>query len=146
MPAVLPMMCPELRPTTGDADAGPNTAQNYPVLTSAQSSRGVTVVEGTVESTPNTSFVLDLYSNTSADPSGYGEGESYLGSWISTTDANGRAAFGLVCNATISEGRFITATATDPNGNTSEFSNGIEVGSSLVPSLSISDASLREGR
>ena len=56
-----------------DADTGPNNLQNYPVLTGATQ----TTVAGTLNSTPNTTFTLEFFSNTECDPSGYGEGETF---------------------------------------------------------------------
>jgi hypothetical protein len=37
--------------------------------------------------------VLEFYANGSADPSGYGEGQRYLGAATVTTDAAGSASF-----------------------------------------------------
>ena len=39
-----------------------------------------------------------------------------------TTDGSGNASFTVTFSATVAVGQFITATATDPNNNTSEFS------------------------
>ena len=63
-----------------DVDTGGNNLQNYPVITFAQSyANGTTVIQGTLNSNPNTTFTLDFYYSSEADPSGYGEGEFYLG-------------------------------------------------------------------
>src|SRR5262249_20309335 len=69
----------------------------------------------------STTITLDFYSNSSVDPSGYGEGQIYLGSTTVTTDGSGNATFNATVAAS-SSGQSITATATDPAGNTSEFS------------------------
>src|SRR4029077_8015592 len=59
----------------------------------------------------------------SPDPSGYGQGQTYLGSVQVTTDGNGNASFTVTLTTPVPAGQnYITATATDPNGNTSEFS------------------------
>jgi hypothetical protein len=105
----------------GDADAGPNNFQNYPVLTEARAGAS-TRVAGSLNSTATTTFTLDFYANATADPSGYGEGQRYLGSISVTTDAAGNVSFDTPLPAATSPGEFITATATDPAGNTSEFS------------------------
>ncbi len=100
----------------GDADVGANLQQNYPVLTAAPG--GVT---GTLNSTPNTTFQVDFYANASCDASGNGEGETFLGAFLTiTTDANGNAV--IPFRAADQGGPFITATATNPTNNTSEFS------------------------
>ena len=105
----------------GDADVGNNNLQNYPVLTSVVSGSGSTTIQGTLNSTPNSTFRVEFFSNTTVDPSGYGEGEHYLGFANVTTDASGNASFNITL-AAATGGEFITATATDSAGNTSEFS------------------------
>jgi RHS repeat-associated protein/CSLREA domain-containing protein len=107
---------------TGDADSGPNNLQNFSLLTSVNSEGVSTTVEGSLNSTPNTSFRLEFFANIACDPSGNGEGESYLGSQDVVTDASGNAGFSATLPAGVSGGASVSATATDPGGNTSEFS------------------------
>lgn len=64
--------------------------------------------------------------------SGYGEGETYLGSANVTTDAQGHGAFSFVLPVSV-QGQFITSTATDGAGNTSEFSAATEAVPATVP-------------
>ncbi len=72
---------------------GPNNLQNFPVLTRARSlPNDHTLVSGRFHSAPNTTFVLDFYASATADPSGHGQGQTYLGSITVTTDANGYLA------------------------------------------------------
>ena len=108
---------------TGDGDTGPNNLQNFPVVTSVVV--GSTTVQGTLNSTANTQFTLEFFYSSSCDPSGNGEGENFLGSTTETTNGSGDAPFTVVFPDTVPLGRFITATATDPGGNTSEFSGCI---------------------
>ncbi len=61
-------------------------------------------------------------SSTEADDSAYGEGHTFLGTLDVTTDASGIASFTLTVPELVPLDHFITATATDPAGNTSEFS------------------------
>jgi hypothetical protein len=107
-----------------DADSGANQSQNFPILISAASAAS-TRVQGSLHSTPSSSFTLDFYANSAADPSGYGEGERYLGSASVTTDTDGNAIFNALISAPSTAGEFITATATDALGNTSEFSQAV---------------------
>jgi hypothetical protein len=105
----------------GDADDGPNHLQNYPVILSALCGANP-IITGTLNSTPNTDLTLDFYANTAADPSGYGEGEHYLGSKLVTTDGSGNASFSAPLGGVLPFANSVTATATDVAGNTSEFS------------------------
>lgn len=110
----------------GDADGGPNHGQNYPVITGVAKEGGKTVVKGSLNSTPNTEFIIDLFRNTAANASGYGEGEVPKGLVKVTTDANGHADFTL---SPIDEtgGAFFTATAINTaTGETSEFSQAVK--------------------
>lgn len=73
-----------------DADSGANGLQNYPVLTQVVTdAAGLTLVEGFINSTPNTDFRVDLYASAMADALGYGEAERYKGTSFVTTDAGG---------------------------------------------------------
>jgi titin len=117
----------------GDGDGGANNLQNYPVLSSVTSNGGQTAIQGTLNSSGNTTYNLDFYANSSCDPSGYGEGELYLGSDTVTTDGSGNASFTATLPGSVPAGTCVTATATDPGGNTSEFSACVGVeGSTAV--------------
>ncbi|HHY54572.1 MAG TPA: hypothetical protein GYA08_03965 [Chloroflexi bacterium] len=105
-----------------DPDVGPNLLQNFPLLASVQVVGETATLKGTLESTRTTTFRLDFYANRQCNPSGFGEGETPLGSIEVTTDANGWASFTYVPTATVTSPVSFTVTATDPNRNTSEFS------------------------
>lgn len=70
----------------GDADLGPNRRQNFPVVGNYDTSGGAT---GTLQSTPNTSFLIELFANASCDPSNHGEAEMFVGFAQVTTAADG---------------------------------------------------------
>ena len=106
----------------GDPDTGANNLQNFPVLTSANSSGGNTVIQGTLNSTASTQFAIEFFANNTCDTSGNGEGQTFLGSTNVTTDASGNATINTTLGVSVAMGQLITATATDPAGNTSEFS------------------------
>ncbi len=109
----------------GDADTGANNLQNFPVITSVMP--GSTLIQGTFNSTPNTVFRLEFFSVPTADASGFGEGQTFVGTANVTTDGNGDATYNLSFAPTTPAGQFVTATATDPSGNTSEFSQAVVV-------------------
>ena len=111
----------------GDADGGPNGAQNYPILISAGPAApqgSGTHITGVLNSAASTTFDLDFYSNPpcAPRPQNYLEGQDYIGSIQVTTDGSGNASFDVTLPFTVEAGARIAATATDPNGNTSEFS------------------------
>ena len=93
---------------------GPNNYQNFPVLTSAVSSGGKIAIVGTLNSAASTSYLIQFFANVTADPSGYGQGQTYLGQITVTTDANGNASFTAKFSTSVPAGQFISATATRP--------------------------------
>ena len=107
-----------------DADSGANNLQNFPLITSVLSVGSSTTIQGSLNSTPSTTFQIDFYSSAAVDPSGFGEGALFFGATAVTTDGNGDANINVNFPMALGTGRAVTATATDPNGNTSEFSAG----------------------
>ena len=99
-----------------------NHLQEFPVLSSVTSEGNRVTIQGTFTSTPQTTFSLEFFANRACHPLGFGEGEDHIGSTEVTTDANGTASFTVALLASGTKGQFLTATATDPAGNTSEFS------------------------
>ncbi len=106
---------------SGDGDKGANDLQNFPVLSSVTYAANSTIIHGTLNSAAQQTYQIDLYSSPTCDASGYGEGKTYLGSVAVTTDASGNAAFNLTLPMVLAPNTFVSATATDPMGNTSEF-------------------------
>jgi titin len=104
-----------------DEDVGANELQNYPVLSRAEPGAETRVV-GVLNSTPNTDFVIDVYASAVADPTGHGEGQRWLGSFPAHTDVGGDVFFDVSLPASSEPWELFTTTATDPWGNTSEFS------------------------
>jgi hypothetical protein len=114
--------------TTNDSQGhvGPNNWQNFPMLGVAEAG-SVTTITGTFTEAaePYTTLTLDFYANSAADSSGYGQGQRYLGSAQVATDSAGNKNFVVNLGAATSAGEFISATATGPKGNTSEFAKDI---------------------
>jgi len=105
-----------------DVDTGPNNLQNYPVLTSAISGGGSIFIQGSLNSTPSTTFRVEFFDNVQCDPFGNGEGQTFIGSANIPTDGSCNATINVTLPVNVQSGHVITATATDPTGNTSEFS------------------------
>jgi hypothetical protein len=126
------------RPTPNDpcdADTGANDLQNFPVITSAASSAGTTTIGGTLNSTAGSTFTVDFYASPACNSSGYGEGKIYLGSTMVMTDGSCNGSFNAPLPVAAAAGSYITATATNPDGSTSEFSQCFRMsGGSPVPS------------
>jgi uncharacterized repeat protein (TIGR01451 family) len=105
-----------------DVDSGANQLQNFPDLQSAVLDATIpgTTVTGVLNSTPNTIFVIEVFANDACVPNC--QGKTFLGRFSVTTDANCHAPITATV-APLPCGTALTATATDPAGNTSEFSS-----------------------
>ncbi len=122
-----------------DLDAGANNLQNFPVVASV--TVGSTIVKGSITSTAtSTDLRIEYFANTTCDASGHGEGQRYLGFLDVTTSATGTADIGIVFAESFAIGGFITVTATDAGGNTSEFSKCTQVEQNLAVVNSSDDA------
>lgn len=121
----------------GDVDVGSNTLQNFPVLVGATSNALATIVVGALNSTPG-QFTIDFFSSPVCDPSGFGEGQTPVGSTTIVTDATGNASFTATLSTRVPVGQVITATATSSGNNTSEFSQCVTVSDLTDLSISIS--------
>ena len=108
-------------PNTISSSQGPNHSQNFPVIASANTGSSPTLT-GSLDTLPNSTFTLDFYSSSSPNAMLHGDGAHWLGSKTVTTDSIGNAVFTYPVPTTIDAGDWVTATATDANGNTSEFS------------------------
>jgi hypothetical protein len=112
----------------GDADTGANQLQNFPVLTAVTNTLGGTIIVGTISSQANTTYAIDFYSSATPNPLGSGEGQTWLGATNLTTDGTGINNFTIALPVVALPGRYLSATATDNFGNTSEFAtNAITV-------------------
>lgn len=127
----------------GDGDSGGNGLQNFPLITSSSFSGGSITINGTFNSTANRNFTLRFYQNPTCDPSGNGEGQTYLGSTPVTTDGSGNATYSVTLTGPLVG--VITATATDTTTNsTSEFSACSTVAAVVIPNITINDPVVTE--
>jgi hypothetical protein len=116
-----------------DADGGANLTQNHPVLGPFVTAANAVMINGNLNSVANGTYLLEFF----ASPAGtVRQGRTPIGSTTVTTNAACAASFSLSLPLQ-PVGTAITATATDANGNTSEFSAIILVPASLaIPTLS----------
>lgn len=95
-----------------------NNGQSFPVITSQTISNGAVTLRGTLDSTPETEFVLQFFADSQSLTSAK---QTFLGSTSVLTDDNGHASFRATFPVSDTNVVF-NATATDSSGNTSEFS------------------------
>lgn len=112
---------------SGDGDDGPNLTQNFPVLSDAVSENGMTTISGYLNSIPSRTYRIEFFLNSSTNASGYSEGQLFIGFYNQYVHSDGFGDFIASLPVASSAGQFITATATDPEGNTSEFSPPVSV-------------------
>ena len=128
-----------------DSDGGANNLQNFPILTLAATDGGSTItIDGTMNSATSTTYRLEFFASATANGTGYGEAERYLGSANVTTDGSGNATFSEALSAAVADGEFVTATATvdlggGNFGDTSEFAANVvaTVGTAAPTDLSL---------
>lgn len=128
--------------TPNDPDDGGNRLQNFPVLLSAEidpprsatGRAGGLLVRGRLDIQPGPPrpYVIELFANAACDASGHGPGEIRLGAFERELSDPGGVepdgeAFTIGLAETVPAGTWLTSTATDPDGNTSELSACIEV-------------------
>ncbi len=124
-----------------DADSGANGLQNFPVLTNAAVAFGSLSVQGTLNSTASSTYRLEFFATPAWDATCIPEGETFLGATNVTTDGSGNAVFNATFATAPATNLLVTATATDANGDSSEFSAGIGIASNggASPSLTLAN-------
>lgn len=105
-----------------DADTGTNNLQNKPSLIFAGLSQGETHAIGSINSEPNKTYRIELFANPALN-TGSIQAQTFVAAKSVTTDANGYASIDIDVLIR-SSGAYYTATATDPDNNTSEISIG----------------------
>ena len=102
--------------------AGANNNQPAPVLTSVDGVSGGTEITGTLTAKKKTTYTIEFFASDLDDHSG----RYFLGSLTVTTNSSGIAEFTATVLTPPIGSDFITATATDPDNNTSMFSAAIQ--------------------
>jgi hypothetical protein len=124
----------------GASSSGANNDQNFPVLTHVLTFGGSTVVIGTLNSAANSTYTVQFFDNPTADPSGYGEGKTLIGTTTVTTDGSGNASFSANFTTVVTAGDAISATATDASGDTSEFALDVAAVALSSPLQAVDDS------
>jgi hypothetical protein len=124
-----------------ELDNGSNDGQTAPVLTAAISSTTRAGISGSLTGVINAAYRIEFFANAAPDPSGAGQGQTYLGFATVTTDGSGHAGFTLsLVNPVPAGQRYVSATATAPDGSTSAFAQDVQA--TLVPSTTSVSPSL----
>ncbi|QYO67652.1 right-handed parallel beta-helix repeat-containing protein [Leptolyngbya sp. 7M] len=110
-----------------DIDTGTNALQNFPIISTATRIGNNIRVVGSFNSVPNANYNLSFYANQTADPTGYGEGQTWLGDLSINVPASCQTNFTVMVPNNMQSGRCVSATAIDDDGNTSEFSNCVRI-------------------
>lgn len=118
---------PLVRPTVAD---DVNFHVNFPQLNIATTAGAdPSRVEGYLLAWRNTQFEIQVFVNDSSDGSRHGEGKTLIGRTTVVTDPDtAHAWFTIVSSQPLRFGQYVSATATDEFGNTSEFSLNLPVG------------------
>ncbi|MCB9822657.1 CSLREA domain-containing protein [Candidatus Nomurabacteria bacterium] len=118
-----------------DPDVTSNVLMNFPVITSITSSNGQATITYDLDindAEPGaTGYRVEFFANDGADPSGHGQGQTYLGSETVAGDVTNRSTT-IALPSGVSGSKYITATATmtdasdDGFGHTSEFAENVQ--------------------
>jgi len=102
----------------GDTDNGPNQLMNFPVIstTGYNSTTATTFITGTLDTQNPENATVEIFKSAADITFNHGEGKTYLGS----TTPNNAGNWAIVVTGVV-DNDTITTTATDENGNTSEF-------------------------
>ena len=128
---------PNLNTNCNSSNTGPNDLENAPVLiagtgdtivsatatdpngntsqfsNAASAASGSTfTISGSLNALANTKYTIEFFSNTQADPSGYGQGQTFLGSTTVQTDSSCNATFNTPINTSETD-----VSLTMPNSN-----------------------------
>ncbi|HEV3443385.1 MAG TPA: DUF4214 domain-containing protein [Gemmataceae bacterium] len=125
----------------------PNNFQNFPVLTSITVTKSAFRINGTFTQgvSPNTNFRIEFFLSNPDSAGGIPEGQTFIGSTNVLTDFTGKATIAFTPTVNLTLGQLVTATATDPNGNTSEFSAAVQLPTPLPSITSLNPALTTEG-
>jgi len=112
-----------------DPDVGANNLQNFPDLTSVTPAQNSVTIQGRLYSQGSPfPYRIQFFASPACDFTGFGEGQLFLGQTFMMVGSKLCAGgFTFSTQSPVPSGWVITATATDRDGNTSEFSQCITV-------------------
>lgn len=134
---------------SGDVDTGPNGLINFPVVNFADQNLFNLSVDFDLDAagSPTNQYRVEFFANDSADDSGYGEGQTFLGSAVASPGSGQIASLTLPTGTNLT-GKVLSATATAIDGattsgfgSTSEFSLTQAITVSALPQETTSSGS-----
>jgi hypothetical protein len=106
-----------------DVDTGANNLQNFPVLTEVTSAGGSSRFVGVLETGSALPYRIEFFASPVCGFQGHGPARIFLGAATVSRGAVGCAArIDATLPVAVPAGHYVTATATDAGGNTSELS------------------------
>ncbi len=104
---------------SADTDTGPNNYMNFPVLNSATQTGTSLALNYDLDAADSSTnqYRVEFFANDTADPSGNGEGQTYLGS-VTATNGTGNTANLTLPSGTNLTGKVLSATTTAIDGST----------------------------
>lgn len=128
-----------------DPDTGANNYINFPVLNSISQSGSEATINYSLDAadSPTDQYRVEFFGNDEADPSGYGEGQTFLGA-ITTTNGNNQQTSLTLPSGYNLTGKSVSATTTAIDnttqsgfGSTSEFAKNIQLATATNTSLAV---------
>jgi hypothetical protein len=118
-----------------DADGGANELTNFPTRVSVTNDGTNARITFRLKALPNQQYRVEVFTSPAADPSGFGEGQTFRTSATPTTNGSGKRTVNLTRPAAqFPVGQWVTVTATPIDGatltgyrGTSEFSRAVQV-------------------
>ena len=106
-----------------DSDSGPNGLQNYPVVTNVTFTSGITFISGSLRSTPDSDFQIELFASDPGLYLGFADAQRYLGSTLASTDSSGFGEFQFAAPGDFGNQLFSATVTSSDTGDTSELSS-----------------------
>ena len=123
------------------ADSAANRSQSHPVLdTALGTAQGDILLGGTLAAAANATYILQFFSSPAGGPGGHGAAQTLLGTTSVTTDALGQVRFTARFAGNFPAQPFVTATATDARGDTSDLADDLQVVAADPPVYAAPDA------
>lgn len=117
--------------TENDPGDFASNGPNFPVIDFAISTSGFTTIRATLSARANINVNVDFYTSPVCDPSGYGEGQTYLASMTANSGPSGVASIIWSDAIPTTVGHYLTA-VTRQGSSMSEFSQCRTIGPSAV--------------